>query len=55
MRAYNGAEIAFPKTIARLEAIFKVTVVPATDPKMRADIVVVQGSRTQRFQAPVSP
>ncbi len=55
LRAYNGAEVAFPKTIARLEALFKVTFVTATDPKMRTDIVVVQGSRTQRFQPPASP
>jgi LCP family protein required for cell wall assembly len=55
VRAYNGAEATFPKTIARLEALFKVTVVPVADPKMRADIVVVQGTRTPVLEAPVNP
>ncbi len=55
VRAYNGAEAAFPGTAARLAAIFKVTVLPATDPKMRADFVVVQGTRTPNLQAPVNP
>jgi len=53
--AYNGAETKFAATVARLEQLFKVTVVPATDPKMRADIVVVQGTKTQRLAAPAGP
>jgi LCP family protein required for cell wall assembly len=53
--AYNGAEARFPRTIARLEEIFAVTAVTATDPKMRADVVVTQGTRTPRLEAPVSP
>ena len=36
----------------RLEALFKVTVVPVADPKMRADVVVVQGTRTPVLEAP---
>jgi LCP family protein required for cell wall assembly len=55
VRAYNGAEAAFPKTIARLEALFKVKVVTASDPKARADIVVVQGTKTPRLEVPVTP
>lgn len=53
--AYNGAEAKFPQTIARLQDIFKVTVVAATDPKMRADVVVLQGTKTPRLDAPVNP
>ena len=53
--AYNGAEATYPKTIARLEKIFGVTVTTATDPKMRADIVVVQGTATPALEAPVNP
>jgi len=53
--AYNGAETKYPKTIARLEAIFGVTAVPAVDPKMRAAIVVVQGTATPNLEAPAAP
>ena len=53
--AYNGAAETFPKTIARLEELFKVTVRTATDPKMRADVVVVQGTKTPKLEAPVVP
>ena len=52
MRAYNGAETAFPKTIAALEALFKVTAAPVTDAKAGTDIVVVQGTQTPTCRAP---
>ena len=55
IRVFNGAETAYPKTLARLEAIFKVKAVPVVDPKMKADVVVVQGTRTPAFEAPVNP
>jgi polyisoprenyl-teichoic acid--peptidoglycan teichoic acid transferase len=50
--AYNGAEERLAKTIARLEELFEVTVLTATDEKMRADIVVVQGTKTPKLEAP---
>jgi hypothetical protein len=50
--AYNGAEERLPKTIARLEELFKTTVVTAVDEKMRSDIVVVQGTKTPKLEAP---
>ena len=53
--AYNGAETKYPRTITSLEALFGVTVATATDPKMRADIVVVQGTQTPLLEAPASP
>jgi hypothetical protein len=53
--AYNGAETKYPRTIARLEAIFGVPAVTAVDTKMRADVVVVQGKGTPVLEPPVTP
>ena len=50
--AYNGAETRFPETIAWLEARFKVTATPVTDPKAGIDILVVQGTKTPTYRAP---
>jgi len=55
VKAYNGAETRFPKAIARLGEIFGVPVVTATDPAMRTDMVVVQGTRTPALAAPINP
>ncbi len=55
VEAYNGAETSFPKTVARLEALFGVTVVPKVGPTVRADIVVVQGTATPALAIPGSP
>jgi len=53
--AYNGAGSRYPRTIARLEAIFGVKATFATDPKMRADVLVVQGTATPALEAPANP
>jgi hypothetical protein len=53
--AYNGAETSFPKSAARLAALFKVEIVAAADPKARADFVVTQGARTPRLKVPTGP
>jgi LCP family protein required for cell wall assembly len=53
--AYNGAETAFPETIARLEAIFGVTVITKTDPTVHADVVVTAGKSTPDLTPPVIP
>jgi LCP family protein required for cell wall assembly len=55
LTAYNGAEAKFPASIERLEALFSTTVVAATDPRKRADIVVTQGTATPKLAAPVNP
>ncbi len=55
VRAYNGAETSFPKTVAQLQALLGVTVVPVTDPKVHVDFVVVQGTKTPNLQAPINP
>jgi hypothetical protein len=53
--AYNGAAEQFPRTAARLEEIFGVTVVAETDPARKADFVVLQGARTPALEAPAGP
>ena len=53
--AYNGALATYPDSIARLEAIFGVTAVAATNPAVHADIVVTVGSATQDLTPPDLP
>jgi LCP family protein required for cell wall assembly len=53
--AYNGAETAFPETVARLKAIFGVTVITKTDPAVHADVVVTAGRSTADLTPPVIP
>ena len=52
--AYNGAEASHPATIAYLEQQFGVTVETATDPAVRADIVVTIGRATPDLTPPPS-
>jgi LCP family protein required for cell wall assembly len=51
---YNGAEADIPATIAYLEGLFKVTVKTATDPKIRADVIVTIGRNTPDLEPPPS-
>jgi LCP family protein required for cell wall assembly len=53
--AYNGAEERFPKTIARLEELFGVTVRTATAADAKADIRIIQGTSTPVLEAPAAP
>jgi LCP family protein required for cell wall assembly len=53
--AYNGADERFPRTIARLEELFGLSVQPVADPAARADILVVQGTATPLLEAPAGP
>jgi LCP family protein required for cell wall assembly len=53
--AYNGAETEFPATIAYLEALYEVTVVPESDPAARADIVIVTSRTTPTPTPPPAP
>jgi LCP family protein required for cell wall assembly len=55
IRVYNGAEERLPRTIELLEQLFKVTVTPVADPAMRADVVVIVGTRTPKLEAPPAP
>ena len=51
---YNGAEADLTDTIAYLEQRFKTTVTTATDPTVRADIVITIGRDTPDLQPPPS-
>jgi LCP family protein required for cell wall assembly len=52
---YNGAEERLPETIAVLEEVFGVTVQLASDPTVRADIVVSTGRTTPDLTPPPAP
>ncbi len=51
---YNGAEADLPATIAYLEDVFKVTIKRATDPEIRADVVITIGRGTPDLEPPPS-
>jgi LCP family protein required for cell wall assembly len=51
---YNGAEADLPATIAYLEDVFKVTIKRATDPEIRADVVITIGRGTADLEPPPS-
>jgi hypothetical protein len=51
---FNGAEAEMAATIAYLEERFKVTATTATDPTVRADIVITIGRETPNLQPPPS-
>jgi LCP family protein required for cell wall assembly len=51
---YNGAESRLTSTIAYLEQLFHVKVKTATDPTMRADVIVTIGRKTPALEPPPS-
>ena len=51
---YNGAETRLAATIAYLEERFKVKVTTATDPAIRADVVITVGRETPDLGPPPS-
>lgn len=53
--AYNGAETAFPQTVAFLEATYGATVVPEVDPAARADLVIVTAAEMPNPTPPPAP
>jgi LCP family protein required for cell wall assembly len=52
---YNGAETRMPATIKLLQDVFKVTIVPATDPTSQVDIVITTGFATPDLSPPPAP
>jgi LCP family protein required for cell wall assembly len=54
IKVYNGAETRLTATIAYLESRFGVTVEPATDPAIRADVVITIGRDTPTLNPPSS-
>jgi polyisoprenyl-teichoic acid--peptidoglycan teichoic acid transferase len=55
VKAYNGAETTFPLTVATLQKVFDVTVVPVTDPRVGVDFVVVTSKATPELTPPPVP
>ncbi len=55
VRAYNGAETAFPLTVAALREVFGVEVVPIADPAVRVDFTVITGETTPELTPPPVP
>jgi polyisoprenyl-teichoic acid--peptidoglycan teichoic acid transferase len=51
---YNGAEARLTGTIAYLEQLFKIKVKTASDPKIRADVIVTIGRDTPDLEPPPS-
>jgi LCP family protein required for cell wall assembly len=51
---YNGAETRLTATVAYLESRFKVTATTATDPTIRADVVITIGRATPDLRPPPS-
>jgi hypothetical protein len=52
---YNGAETRIPDTIAALETIFDVEVVPRTDPVITVDVIITTGRSTPDLTPPPAP
>lgn len=50
---YNGAETRLTETIKYLEHVYKVTVKTATDPSVKADIVIVIGRDGRTLAVPI--
>ena len=55
IRAYNGAVDKFPQTVAELQKVFAVTVVPTTDPSVHVDFIVITGTGTPELTPPPVP
>jgi len=55
IKAYNGAETTFPLTVAALQDIFNVTVVPVADPNIHVDFVVTSSKSTPDLTPPPVP
>ena len=49
---YNGAELRLPETMRVLKKTFGVAVATATDPTVKADVIVVTGVKTPVIQVP---
>ncbi len=49
---YNGAEATMPETVRALQSTFGVTVTTATDPTVKADVVVITGAKTPQLKVP---
>lgn len=55
IRAYNGAEDAFPLTVEALRTVFGVEVAPLVDAEVRVDFVIITGAATPELTPPPAP
>jgi LCP family protein required for cell wall assembly len=55
VKAYNGAETAFPLTVAALQSTLNVTVQPVTDPNVHVDFVITTAKSTPDLTPPPVP
>ncbi len=55
IRVYNGAETKFPLTIAALQEVFGVTVIPVVDATINVDVVIITAPDTPQLTAPPAP
>ena len=49
---YNGAETTMPETVRVLQSTFGVTITTATDPTVKADVIVITGAKTPQLKVP---
>jgi LCP family protein required for cell wall assembly len=49
---YNGAQATMPETVQVLQSILGVTVQTATDPAVKADVIVITGTATPQLTVP---
>ncbi|MEO8273919.1 MAG: LCP family protein [Chloroflexota bacterium] len=55
IRVYNGAGDKFPLTVAALQQVFGVTLIPVADTTVRADFVIITSKDTPQLTAPPAP
>jgi LCP family protein required for cell wall assembly len=55
IRAYNGAELQFPLTVAALRTVFGVDVIPVADTGVRVDFVIIAAPSTPQLTPPPAP
>jgi len=55
IRVYNGAQTKYPLTIAALQQVFGVTVIPVADANVHVDVVVITTADTPQLTAPPAP
>lgn len=55
IRVYNGAEDKLPLTVAALQQVFGVTVIPVADTNVHIDFVVITAANTPQLTAPPAP
>ena len=55
IRVYNGAQSKLPLTLALLQQVFGVKVLPVTDKTVPVDVIVTTGLKTPVLESPALP